>query len=64
MSACARRLAVLLRGLVEDGGGEVREHGARLLGARGEAGLAEALTGEAAPVLARLSRSGCCAIPN
>ncbi|MEI9927055.1 MAG: DUF2336 domain-containing protein [Sphingomonas sp.] len=51
-------LGDLLRGLVDTVEAEIREHGARLLAARGESGLAKALTGPAAPVLARLSRSG------
>lgn len=51
-------LAVLLRGLVDTVEAEIREHGARLLGSRGEAALAKALGDPATPVLSRLSRSG------
>jgi broad specificity phosphatase PhoE len=51
-------LGVLLRGLVETVEAEIREHGARLLGARGEAKLAVALGDASEPVLARLARSG------
>jgi hypothetical protein len=51
-------LGVLLRGLVETVEAEIREHGARLLGSRGEARLAEALGDSEQPVLARLARSG------
>ena len=50
-------LALLMRGLVDTVEAEIREHGARLLGARGEGDLAAALT-EAEPVLARLAQSG------
>jgi hypothetical protein len=51
-------LAVLLRGMVETVEAEVREHGARLLGSRGEAKLAKALGDNENPVLARLAQSG------
>lgn len=51
-------LAVLLRSLVETVEAEIREHGARLLGARGESALADRLSEEGVPVLARLSQSG------
>ncbi|WP_294055939.1 DUF2336 domain-containing protein [Sphingomonas sp.] len=51
-------LGVLLRGLVETVEAEVREHGARLLGARGEGGLATALAQGDASVMARLAGSG------
>lgn len=51
-------LGVLLRGLVETVEAEIREHGARLLGSRGEVKLASALGDGSTPVLERLSRSG------
>ena len=54
---CRSALALLMRGLVDTVEAEIREHGARLLGARGEGDLAAALT-EAAPVLPRLAQSG------
>src|ERR1044072_1983409 len=50
--------AVLLRGLGETVEAEIREQGARLLGARGESALAEALASTGASVHARLARSG------
>ncbi|MCW3837771.1 DUF2336 domain-containing protein [Sphingomonas canadensis] len=51
-------LAVLLRGMVETVEAEIREHGARLLSARGAAGAARALGDGGSSVLARLSQSG------
>lgn len=51
-------LAVLLRGLVETVEAEIREHGVRLLGARGESALAATLAGGAQSVQARLAKSG------
>lgn len=51
-------LAVLLRSLVETVEAEIREHGVRLLGARGESALATKLGDDSVPVLARLSKSG------
>lgn len=50
-------LALLMRGLVETVEAEIREHGVRLLGARGEEELATRLT-DAEPVLTRLFASG------
>lgn len=51
-------LATLLRALVEAIESEVREHSARLLTGRGEAGLAGRLGSDSPPVLPRLMRSG------
>lgn len=51
-------LAVLLRRLVETVEAEIREHGARLLGASGESVLAAELGDARHPVLARLAKSG------
>ena len=51
-------LGVLLRGLVETVEAEIREHGARLLGSRGEMGLAAALGDASTPAFDRLAHSG------
>jgi hypothetical protein len=51
-------VGVLLRRLVEAVEAEIREHGARLLAARGEIALAGRLNDDGGAVMARLSRSG------